>query len=154
MDTTPATIFALERSNVTALSRQPVAADVPRRSFHHHVIADLSNGLSERSYNLVVARTPPDHLQDSLVTRNRGTDGLCLMLSGSAATQCRCIEHLTALGEPAIEERVRGLRDAIRKWPQPMTFATLECGDEHYPETHAALDAYKETRTAAGDPCR
>jgi LacI family transcriptional regulator len=161
--------------------------------FITHLVAGLSNGLSERGYNLVLARTQPDHLKDSLVIRNRGTDGLCLMLSGSAAARRRCIEHVTALGEPvvifqepkaaefadmllvrqddrggagelarrvlatgarellmlvprltwpAIEERVRGVRDAIRKWPQPVAFATLECGDEHYPETQAALDAY------------
>lgn len=161
--------------------------------FITHLVAGLSNGLSDRGYSLVLTRTQPDRLQESHVIRNRGTDGLCMILSGSAAARRRCIDLVAALGEPvvifqeprviergdvlvvrqddrggagelarrvlatgarellmlvprltwpAIEERERGIRDIIRKWPAPIAFATLACGNEEYPETQAALDAH------------
>lgn len=43
---------------------------------------------------------------------------------------------------PAIEERQRGIRDAIRGAKVGASFDTLACGNEHYPETQAALDRY------------
>jgi LacI family transcriptional regulator len=46
---------------------------------------------------------------------------------------------------PAIEARLRGFRDALREHGGRATLETLACGDEHYPETQAALDAWLRT---------
>src|SRR5688572_3730751 len=47
---------------------------------------------------------------------------------------------------PAIEERQRGIRDAIRAANVDVAFDTLACGNEHYPETQAALDRHVAER--------
>ena len=47
---------------------------------------------------------------------------------------------------PAIEERERGIRDAISASKAEVAFDTLACGNEHYPETQAALDRHVARR--------
>jgi len=56
----------------------------------------------------------------------------------------RLLMLVPRLAWPAIEARRRGFNDALRSCAGA-TLETLACGDEHYPETKAALDAWLRT---------
>ena len=69
-----------------------------------------------------------------------GARALARRVLGKGARQLLML--VPRLQWPAIEERERGIRDAIKASKVKAAFDTLACGEEHYPETQAALDRH------------
>ena len=69
---------------------------------HNHVIAGLSNFLSERGYSLAIQGVKPEQVGGSLFIKNVATDALCAVLCGTASERNRCIEALCSTGQPVV----------------------------------------------------
>ena len=70
--------------------------------FITNLLAGLSNFLSVRGYGLLVQGTTPRDVRNAIFMRRFATDGLCVLLSGSAA-ECRArTSQLLTLGQPLV----------------------------------------------------
>jgi LacI family transcriptional regulator len=70
--------------------------------FITHVVAGLSNRLSEQGFGLLLHGVKPKQINESFLVRETVVDALCLMLSGSAATRKSTIQLFSSLGQPML----------------------------------------------------
>lgn len=70
--------------------------------FTTNLVAGLSNHLNERGYGLLVQGTTPREMRNAVFMRRFGTDGLCVLLSGTAEDCAERLTHLQTLGQPLI----------------------------------------------------
>ena len=78
--------------------------------FITNLLAGLSNFLSGRGYGLLVQGTTPQEVRNAVFMRRFATDGLCVLLSGSAE-ECRArTTQLLTLGQPLVLFEFRRIR--------------------------------------------
>lgn len=70
--------------------------------FTTHVVAGLSNRLSEQGFGLLLHGVKPQQVNESFLVRETVVDAVCLMLSGSAATRKGTIQLFSNLGQPML----------------------------------------------------
>lgn len=70
--------------------------------FLTQVVAGLNNFLCQRGYGLFLQGLKRADLENSVLVRHVGTDGLCAILSGSKAQRLEVTERLIGLGQPLI----------------------------------------------------
>ncbi len=70
--------------------------------FTTHVVAGLSNRLSEQGFGLLLHGVKPKQINESFLVREAVVDAVCLMLSGSAATRKSTIQLFSGLGQPML----------------------------------------------------
>ena len=70
--------------------------------FITHLVAGLTNFLSERGYDLVLQGLKPANLASSRMLQNVRTDGLCVLLSGSVPDRACTLNTLHALHQPIV----------------------------------------------------
>lgn len=70
--------------------------------FNAHVVAGLSNALSNADYTVTVQGMSAESFNRSTVIRNFAVDGLCIVLSGPAAQRAAIVESLLHLDQPLV----------------------------------------------------
>jgi LacI family transcriptional regulator, galactose operon repressor len=70
--------------------------------FTTNLLAGLSNFLSSRGYGLLVQGTTPRDMRNAIFLRRLGTDGLCVLLSGTEDECSARISQLMTFGQPLV----------------------------------------------------
>ncbi len=70
--------------------------------FTTQLVAGLSNYLSEHNYRLLIQGIRPEHFKSALALRSNGIDGLCVLMSGTAAQRQSFRRIIEALGQPTV----------------------------------------------------
>lgn len=83
--------------------------------FTTHLVAGLSNHLSDRGFGLLLHGIKPKHVEASFLVKESVVDGLCLVLSGSAQHRRQSTRFLSTLGHPLVvfqDRATEGIPDA------------------------------------------
>ena len=70
--------------------------------FNAHVVAGLSNVLSNADHTVTVQGIRSDHFSQSSIIRNFAVDGFCVVLSGSEERRAAIIDSLVHLDQPLV----------------------------------------------------
>ncbi|BCP54716.1 LacI family transcriptional regulator [Kaistia sp. 32K] len=70
--------------------------------FTTHLVAGLSNYLSDRGFGLLLHGIKPKQVETSFLVKENVVDGLCIMLSGSAQLRLQNTRLFSKLGHPLV----------------------------------------------------
>lgn len=70
--------------------------------FTTQLVSGLSNYLSEHGYRLAIQGIKPEQFKNALVLQTAGTDGLCVLMSGSQEQREHFQQILATVGQPIV----------------------------------------------------
>lgn len=70
--------------------------------FNSHIVAGLSNVLSQNDYALSIQGISLDHFEKSFAVQNFSVDGFCIILSGKAEDRRKVIDKLVEMNQPVV----------------------------------------------------
>lgn len=79
--------------------------------FINHLVAGLSNYLSENNYALNLQGIHPSEFESSSIFSMAGTDAVCAILCGSAAERKKNIQYMLRMNQPAVvfQDTLKGI---------------------------------------------
>lgn len=70
--------------------------------FNSHIVAGLSNVLSQHDHALSIQGISLNHFEKSFAVRNFSVDGFCIILSGKAEERRKVIDKLVEMDQPVV----------------------------------------------------